>query len=139
MISVAHQHPCRRFSAATTVRVVKVVQRTEGRNFRSISIVFTTSVFIRCINKKFLKHDYATDIITFRMGKQTPEAELYVNLDMAASQAHAYGVTYSQEVCRLIVHGMLHLCGFNDGTKAQRASMRKRENTYLQRLEGLKR
>jgi rRNA maturation RNase YbeY len=139
MISAMHQHPRRRFSASEAIRAVRAVQNTEKRNFPTVSVVFTTSTFIRRINRKFLRHDYATDVITFTLEAKGSEAELYINLDLAKTQAESYKVSYTAEVRRLIVHGMLHLCGYKDQTSDQKSAMRRRENTYLKRLESTKR
>jgi rRNA maturation RNase YbeY len=135
MISAMHQHPRRRFSVAETIRVVQAIQKSERRNFRTVSVVFTTSSFLRSINKQFLGHDRTTDIVTFALEERNREAELYINLDLAKAQAQRYRVSYATEVRRLIVHGMLHLCGYRDRSRSQITAMRLRENTYLERLE----
>ena len=101
----------------------------------AISVIFVDNRFIRRVNRKFLDHDAVTDVISFpfRDG-MGPDAEVYVNLDRARSQAKDYRVTYTEEVRRLLIHGTLHLIGYTDATKRNRVKMRKREDLYLARL-----
>jgi rRNA maturation RNase YbeY len=87
------------------------------------------------MNRRFLGHDYTTDVICFRLG--TPgrlEGEVYVNLDRAHVQAGEYGVTHGHEAARLVIHGTLHLAGYDDRTPAKARRMRRREDQILARL-----
>ncbi len=95
-------------------------------------MVFVGSRFIRNINKQFLGHDAVTDVISFVLdGEGGPDGEIYVNLDRAKRQAREYGVRYTDEVRRLVVHGVLHLVGYDDATEQQRQTMQRREDRYL--------
>lgn len=100
--------------------VRKVMQTKRGR----ISVVFIDSRRCRAINKKFLHHNYVTDVITFPLetGKVL-EGEIYVNLDRARQQARTYRVSVAEEVARLVVHGVLHLLGYNDRTAREAQQM----------------
>jgi rRNA maturation RNase YbeY len=98
--------------------------------------VFTHNRFIKTINKKFLNHNYSTDVIAFPLGSDVGvEAELYINLDAARKQASEYGVTFTQETKRLLIHGALHLLGFDDTTENERKKMHAWEDQYLAMLE----
>lgn len=97
----------------------------------SVSIVLVDDRSIRSMNKKYLQHDYATDVITFPLDASPVVGEIYISLDTAKRQAADYGVTQTNELCRLAVHGVLHLCGHDDATEAERQAMHKLENRYI--------
>jgi len=97
----------------------------------SVTIVLVDDKSIRSMNKKYLQHDYATDVITFPLDASPVVGEIYISLDTAKRQAADYGVTQTNELCRLAVHGVLHLCGHDDATDEQRLAMHKLENRYI--------
>jgi rRNA maturation RNase YbeY len=87
---------------------------------------------MRQINKRFLNHDDVTDVIAFPLEDgMGMDGEIYVNLDRAKSQAQEYRVSQLEETRRLLIHGVLHLLGYDDGTKKDRERMRKKEDVYL--------
>lgn len=135
MIVVAHQHPKRRFPKRETLRTVgRVLKRNPGA-FERISVVFTNDRFMRRINRVYLNHDRVTDVIAFPLkDAMGAEGELYVNLDRAARQAVEAGVSMGEEVRRLLIHGTLHLLGYRDKTRAQKARMTRLEDRYLDAL-----
>ncbi len=136
MVEVVNNHRRLRFSRQETLRTVRRVIRGEKRPTEGITVVFVNRYFIRRMNREFLKRNYATDVISFQLedglGK---EGEVYINLDRAKSQAREYRVSYGEEVNRLLIHGTLHLFGYEDSTKRKRERMRKREEYYLTRLK----
>lgn len=92
---------------------------------------------MRGINRRFLRHDYVTDVIAFPLGDLDGvgvEGEIYVNLDRAKSQAHDYSVPFFEETRRLLIHGTLHLLGYTDQSPRKKAQMARRENLLLSRL-----
>jgi len=112
-----------------------MVLRGEGVGAGEISVVCVSDGVSRRMNRRFLRHDHATDVISFPLGEgDTIEGELYVNLDRARVQARQYGVTRTHELARLVVHGTLHLTGYDDGTTNDRERMRLREDEVLTRL-----
>ncbi|MBI2619913.1 MAG: rRNA maturation RNase YbeY [Ignavibacteriales bacterium] len=136
MINVSHQHPVRRFPVRETIRTVKIVLEEESRTAMRISVVFTNDRFIQSINRRFLDHNSATDVLAFPLGHDAgAEAELFVNLDSAKRQSKQYGVSYHEEVRRLLIHGVLHVMGYRDSTRRQRMGMHRWENKYLQQLQ----
>jgi probable rRNA maturation factor len=136
MIDIYTNHPNLRFSYKETLRTLQHVYTGERKSLPALAIVFTHNRFIKTINKKFLNHDYYTDVIAFSLGSGGGvEAELYVNLDAARTQADEYGVTFTQEAKRLLIHGALHLIGYNDKTENERENMHVREDKYLAKLE----
>jgi len=90
---------------------------------------------MRTINKKYLNHDYDTDIITFPFSSpEMPiEAELYISIPKIKEQAKEFNCSFKEELHRVIFHGVLHLCGYNDKTPSQVAQMRAKENFYLKK------
>lgn len=135
MIVIANNHPFLRFSRRETSRTIKSVLRGEQRPSVALSVVFTHHGYIRKLNKQFLKHDFPTDVIAFSVDQDSGfNGEIYVNLDKARSQARVYDVTYSNETSRLLIHGTLHLLGYDDKTKTQKAVMKKKEEYYLEKL-----
>lgn len=100
-----------------------------------VNCILLSDKDIRELNKRYLQHDYPTDVISFTL-EQEPEleAELYIGLETARKQATEYGVPVADEIARLAVHGSLHLCGHDDDTDEKRDAMRKRENRVLEQL-----
>jgi rRNA maturation RNase YbeY len=136
MIDIYTNHPNLRFSYKETLRTLQHVYAGERKPLPALAVVFTHNRFIKTINKKFLNHDYSTDVIAFPLGSDVGvEAELYINLDAARRQASEYGATFTQETKRLLIHGALHLLGYNDTTENKRTKMHVREDQYLAKLE----
>ena len=140
MILLSTNHPHLRFPGGDVLRALYLVYRGERKELPSLAVVFTHSRFIRKINREFLKHDYATDVIVFPLGEDDGvEGEIYINLDAARRQAREYHITYTQESRRLLIHGMLHLIGYNDTTIRKKKMMQEREDMYLELMKRKKR
>jgi probable rRNA maturation factor len=132
MILLSTNHPHLRFPSKEIFRALKNVYKEEGKVIPSLAIICTHNRFIRKINREFLAHDYITDVVAFPLGNDGGvEAEIYINLDAARNQAKKYNVTYSQEVRRLLIHGALHLIGYDDKTQNKKNKMNAREDFYL--------
>ncbi|HEX9829166.1 MAG TPA: rRNA maturation RNase YbeY [Bacteroidota bacterium] len=135
MVQVINHHSRLRFSRSETQRAVRSVLRRESKHLSSVSVVFVGSRFIRRINRDFLGHDIITDVISFPLQDGLGvDAELYINLERAKSQAREYNVKFKDEVLRLVIHGTLHVLGYDDTTKKAKQRMRRREDFYLTRL-----
>jgi probable rRNA maturation factor len=102
---------------------------------QQIDIVFCTDSYLRSINKKFLNHNYNTDTITFNYSEfsQALAGEGYISIDRVKENAASYGITYQEELIRVIIHSCLHLCGFLDKPKSNLLRMRKIQERYLQK------
>ena len=97
-----------------------------------ISVVLCSDLYLLEINKKFLKHDYYTDIITFNYCEgDTVSGDLFISADRVKENAGNFASTFMKELYRVIFHGVLHLIGYNDKTKDEQAEMRRKENFYL--------
>ena len=132
MILLSTNHPHLRFPSKEVFRAVKNVYGKERKEIPALAVIFTHNVFIRKINREFLAHNYTTDVIAFSLGSDGgTEAEIYINLDAARNQAKKYNVSYTQEVRRLLIHGALHLIGYDDATQSGRKEMQAREEFYL--------
>ena len=100
-----------------------------------IVCVFCSDAEILRINREYLKHDYYTDIITFDYSKENEiSGDLFISLDTVKSNAEQFSTNYSEELHRVMIHGILHLCGFNDKTSEEITLIRKKENEALSRL-----
>ncbi len=134
-VDISYDHPVLRLSKKETIRTIGGVVRSEGGRLNAVSVVFTDNARIRDINRKHLRHDYITDVITFELEPHPGlEAEVYINLDRARRQARQFRQTFREETKRLLIHGMLHLMGYDDRTPVQRNRMRHREDVLLARL-----
>jgi probable rRNA maturation factor len=132
MILLSTNHPRLRFPSKEVFRALKIVYKKEGKEIPSLAVVCTHNRFIRKINKEFLAHDTITDVIAFPLGNDGGvEAEIYVNLDAARNQAKKFNVTYTQEARRLLIHGALHLLGYDDNAQGKKRIMNAREEFYL--------
>ena len=97
-----------------------------------ISIIFCSDNYILDINQRFLQHDYFTDIITFDYSEgRRISGDLFISVDSVRENAVEYGTEFSDELHRVIVHGILHLIGYDDHTDEEIKEMRAKENYYL--------
>lgn len=99
----------------------------------SLSLVFVDDEHIRQLNRNYLKHDYPTDVIAFPLEDESDDlwGEIYISVDRAREQAAQYREPFRREVARLIIHGMLHLIGYEDLDPAQARKMKAVEEHYL--------
>lgn len=107
---------------------------SEGKPFKSLNYIFCSDVYLLEINKQYLNHDYYTDIITFDLSsdKNSPIiGEIYISVDRVADNANTHNTIIEKELLRVIFHGVLHLCGHKDKTKAQKLTMRSMEDKYI--------
>lgn len=112
---------------------LKVVAKKEFRRLGDISIIFCSDNYILDINQKYLQHNYFTDIITFDYcEKDVLSGDLFISVDSVRENADFFGVAFENELNRVIVHGILHLIGFDDNTEEEKQIMRNKENYYLE-------
>lgn len=86
------------------------------------------------MNHQHLNHDYFTDIITFPLAEDPIEAEVYISLDRVKDNAASFDTTFERELHRVMIHGVLHLCGYDDHADSDIETMREKEQTCLDRL-----
>ncbi|SRR5690554_5961791 len=102
-----------------------------------ISVIFCSDDYLLDINRRYLDHDYYTDIITFPFEENPLSGELYISIDRIKENASDLGIDFKLELARVIIHGVLHLCGYSDGTDDEQSKMRSLEDFYLAALPDL--
>ena len=113
-------------------RWLRLVAESEIRRLGDISIIFCSDNYILDINHKYLEHDYFTDIITFDYCEgDRISGDLFISVDSVKENSLEYGVGFDDELNRVIVHGILHLIGYDDHTDEDISIIRKKENYYL--------
>jgi len=107
--------------------------KREEKSLDTINYVFTDDKNLLEINRKFLNHNFLTDIITFELSNrnQPISAEVYISIERVKENAPIHNTTFKKELHRVIFHGALHLCGYNDKTNSQITRMREKENYYI--------
>ena len=114
---------------------VQNVAQSLGKKVGEIAYIFCDDEKILEVNREYLQHDYYTDIITFDYTEEdTISGDLFISLDTVRSNSEQLGVTYEQELRRVIIHGILHLCGINDKAPGEREIMEQHENKALAML-----
>ena len=117
-------------------RWIGQVADSYGKRCGDITYIFCDDERIIEVNRTFLQHDYYTDIITFDYCTgNTLSGDLFISLDTVRSNAALVGETYQRELHRVIIHGVLHLCGINDKGEGEREIMEQCENKALKLLE----
>ncbi len=133
---IAHDVP-----EAWVRRVITTTLAAEKSKKRFVSVLLTNDKEIRAINKKFLKHDYATDVISFEagsgylVGKEADYlGDVVVSVDTAQSMARELEIPWKQELARYLVHGTLHLLGYDDRATADRDKMSARQEKIVEKI-----
>lgn len=115
---------------------IKKVAASHGKKVGDIAYIFCNDERILEVNREYLQHDYYTDIITFDYTEEDViSGDLFISLDTVLSNSEQLGVQYEQELHRVIIHGILHLCGINDKGEGEREIMEREENTALAMLQ----
>ena len=120
------------FDELVTSRWLTAVAKQENRVIRELHYFFCSDVRLKDINQKHLEHYDYTDVITFPYHYDPIEADVYISIDRIKENAAKYSNNdFFLELNRVIVHGLLHMCGHLDGTKEEKANMRTLEQSYL--------
>lgn len=125
-----------KFSLRNRERIQKwilKVARAEKHKVHELNFIFCPDKFLLALNKKFLKHHYYTDVISFNYFKKKNilDGEIFISLPQVKRNAKKYKTALSNEIHRVIIHGVLHLCGYDDKTEKEKNKMREKENLYL--------
>lgn len=114
------------------VRLFKKVIGNENRIPGDLNFIITSDNELRKINIEFLKHNYFTDVIAFDNSRDNIiSGEIYISIDTVTTNSHNYNVSLNKEVLRAMIHGLLHICGYDDDTEKKRNVMRKMEDSWL--------
>lgn len=110
----------------------------EKRKLGAMNYIFSTDTVVHSINKKYLNHDILTDIVTFELSEKGESivGEVYISVERVRENAFEHGVSFANELHRVMFHGVLHLCGFRDKTPFEIKKMREKENFYLKKYFG---
>jgi rRNA maturation RNase YbeY len=115
------------------------VSTLEGKKPGAINIVLANDSYVYDLNVKHLGHDTYTDIITFDYSeKEIINGDVFISMDRVKENARVLGVSFKDELHRVIIHGILHLLGYKDKSKLQKQDMRAKEDYYLSLLPGIK-
>lgn len=118
-----------------TTAWIKAVAAEYGRRVGEVGYMFVSDEKILEVNREYLGHDYYTDIITFDYDEgDRINGDIVISLDTVRSNAQLYGKEYEDELHRVIIHGILHLCGINDKGPGEREQMEAAENRALAML-----
>jgi rRNA maturation RNase YbeY len=104
----------------------------EGRYCGELSFILCSDEYLRKLNKKYLDHDYYTDVITFDYSDNNGvSGDVFLSVDRVSDNAAIMKVDFTDELHRVMIHGVLHLCGYSDGSDDERNQMRAKEDYYL--------
>jgi len=111
---------------------INQVLSREKKKPGDLNFIFCSDEYLLHMNRKHLQHDYYTDIITFDYTvKSLVSGDVYISIDRVKENAQTYGVSFKNELLRVIIHGVLHLCGYKDKSDRDARLMRKKEDYYL--------
>lgn len=117
---------------------IKSIVNKYGYKLGEINYIFCSDKYILEINRQYLNHDYFTDIITFNYNNdKLISSDIYISIDTVAKNADYYHVNFENELNRVMIHGILHLLGFDDKSEDEKIVMRKKEDEALDFLSSL--
>ena len=136
-LSIQQVHPSRRLDEESLDALIRHVLAAEDGELVHLSVVLTDHETVRSLNVSYLDHDYDTDVLSFSL-RDAPdeddgvvEGEVYVDLDTAAERHEEFDTSFETEARRYVVHGLLHLLGYDDQTASGQETMRALETQYL--------
>ncbi len=132
-LTVTNTHDRLRVDEEALRRLALRVVEEEGCRLRFLGIVLAGHASVHELNRTHLGHDYETDVLSFPLSEEEEvvDGEIYVDLDTAAQRHEEFGAGFEDEVRRYLVHGLLHLAGYEDESAEQKAVMRAREDHFL--------
>jgi probable rRNA maturation factor len=118
-------------------KFVEALFKKERTKLEYVNYIFCSDKALLAINRKYLNKDYYTDVISFDLSEYgyPVQAEVYISSDRIRENAKLFKQPLSFELCRVIFHGALHLCGYNDKTKAEKTLMLKKEEYYSSKFK----
>ena len=114
---------------------IKDAAKNENKIVGDINFIFCSNNYLLEINKKYLNHDYFTDVITFDFceGKMI-SGDIFISIDCVRENSVTYIQPFDKELYRVLIHGILHLCLYCDSTSSEKAVMRSKEDFYIEKL-----
>lgn len=115
---------------------IKQVAIDEEKVLGDISYIFCSDDYLLSVNKTYLNHDYLTDVITFDYSEPPIiSGDIFISVDTVRVNANKYNVSFENELYRVMLHGVLHLCNYKDASKSEQLTMRKKEDLYLTKVQ----
>jgi probable rRNA maturation factor len=147
-LSIEQDHPSRRLDEEVLRQVIRHVLDEEEATLFHLSVVLSGHDTVRRLNRSYLDHDYNTDVLSFSLrdgpdptgieaGENAVEGEIYVDLDTAAERHADFDTSFDREAYRYLVHGVLHLVGYDDATASAQETMREKEDRYLDAIDAV--
>lgn len=147
-LSIEQDHPSRRLDDETLREVIRHVLDAEGATLLHLSVVLSDHDTVRRLNRSYLEHDYNTDVLSFSLrdgpdpagldaDANAVEGEIYVDLDTAAERHADFDTSFAHEAYRYVIHGVLHLVGYDDATTSAQETMREKEDQYLEAIDAV--
>lgn len=135
-LSLEHDHPSLGLDEEVLESLIRRVVEAEDGSLVHVSVVLADHETVRRLNRSYLEHDYNTDVLSFSLrdpdaSTDTVEGEVYVDLDTASERHDEFETSFEREAYRYVVHGVLHLLGYDDATEAGQDTMRAKEDQYL--------
>ncbi len=116
--------------------IIREIIASEHKTSGNLNFIITTDEHLKEINIEFLEHDYYTDVITFNYNEaDVINGEVYISLDRVKENALNYNVSLEAELLRVLIHGVLHLLGYNDKSEEEKIEMREKEDYWLDSLK----
>ena len=116
-----------------SVWIEKTIE-TEGAILGAVSYIFCSDDYLHQMNVEYLNHDTLTDVITFPYNDNPIEGDIFISIDRVKDNAQDLNIAFNDELHRIMIHGVLHLCGYTDETDEQESEMRQKEDEYLKIL-----
>lgn len=119
---------------------LKQQAQQEGYTVGDLNYIFCSDEYVLQVNRDYLQHDYYTDIITFDQSEEEAkiEGDIFISVERVLDNAAQLNVPVEQEMCRVLAHGLLHLCGYGDKSPEEQAQMRAKEDEWLKKLQSRK-
>ncbi len=132
---IEQAHPTLHVPEKALRPLIRRVLKEEGYTLGYLGVVLADHATVLDLNRTYLDHDYHTDVLSFLLSETEEDrildGEVYVDLDTAAERHAEFGASFEEEVQRYVVHGLLHLLGYDDATPAEKQAMHAREDHYL--------
>ncbi len=125
--------PCPLSNRGALKAFIASIFKKEKRALQKTDIIFCDDEYLLALNRRFLKHDFYTDILGFPLSEpgESLVAEIYISIDRVRENAENLGVSFRKELHRVIFHGILHFCGYKDKSATDIRNMRKLEDKYI--------
>ncbi|MGD0583144.1 MAG: rRNA maturation RNase YbeY [Bacteroidales bacterium] len=116
-------------------KLIDKVIAEEGKFSGDLNFIIAGDEYIRKINRQFLNHDWYTDVISFKYDEEEgTNGEIYISVESVKSNALNYKVSYNIEMLRIIIHGVLHICGYDDNSERKKDLMHQKENFWMKKF-----